>query len=49
MVGVTKGAFAMDALLTDWHGQKWVDLPGRLHCRREYGRLVLEGTFDPGS
>lgn len=40
---------AMDALLTDWHGQKWVDLPGRLHCRREYGRLVLEGTFDPGS
>ena len=21
---------AMDALLTDWHGQKWVDLPGSL-------------------
>lgn len=40
---------AMDALLTDWHGQKWVDLPGRLRCRRTDGRLVVEGTFDPSS
>jgi tRNA(Ile)-lysidine synthase len=33
---------AMDALLTGWHGQKWVDLPGPVRCRREAGRLVLE-------
>jgi len=32
---------AMDALLTDWHGQKWVDLPGHLTCRRRDGRLEL--------
>ncbi|MFC4783190.1 tRNA lysidine(34) synthetase TilS [Nocardioides sp. MAHUQ-72] len=30
---------AMDGLLTDWHGQKWIDLPGHLRCRREHGRL----------
>jgi tRNA(Ile)-lysidine synthase len=33
---------AMDALLTDWHGQKWVDLPGHLRCRRADGRLRLD-------
>lgn len=33
---------AMDALLTDWHGQKWVDLPGHLRCRRHDGRLELD-------
>ncbi|CAI9400421.1 tRNA lysidine(34) synthetase TilS [Nocardioides sp. T2.26MG-1] len=33
---------AMDALLTDWHGQKWVDLPGHLRCRRVDGRLRLD-------
>jgi tRNA(Ile)-lysidine synthase len=32
---------AMDALLTDWHGQKWVDLPGLVRCRRVEGRLEL--------
>lgn len=40
---------AMDALLTDWHGQKWVDLPGRLRCRRVAEQLMLERTFDPRS
>jgi tRNA(Ile)-lysidine synthase len=30
---------AMDALLTDWHGQKWVDLPGHVRCTRRDGRL----------
>ena len=30
---------AMDALLTDWHGQKWVDLPGHVRCTRKAGRL----------
>jgi tRNA(Ile)-lysidine synthase len=33
---------AMEALLTDWHGQKWVDLPGRVRCRRSEGRILLE-------
>jgi tRNA(Ile)-lysidine synthase len=32
---------AMDALLTDWRGQKWVDLPGHVRCRRADGRLHL--------
>jgi len=32
---------AMDALLTDWHGQKWVDLPGHLRLVRREGRLWL--------
>lgn len=30
---------AMDALLTGWRGQKWVDLPGHLRCARSDGRL----------
>ncbi|WP_243056228.1 tRNA lysidine(34) synthetase TilS [Nocardioides sp. SR21] len=34
---------AMDALLTDWRGQKWVDLPGHLRCRRSDGRLSITG------
>jgi tRNA(Ile)-lysidine synthase len=30
---------AMDALLTDWRGQRWVDLPGRVRCTRVDGWL----------
>jgi tRNA(Ile)-lysidine synthase len=30
---------AMDALVTDWHGQKWVDLPGHLRASRRAGVL----------
>ena len=33
---------AVDALLTDWRGQKWVDLPGHVRCRRSEGRLRFE-------
>ncbi|MEP9362486.1 tRNA lysidine(34) synthetase TilS [Nocardioides sp. CN2-186] len=33
---------AVDALLTGWHGQKWVDLPGSLRCSRRDGRLHLD-------
>jgi tRNA(Ile)-lysidine synthase len=33
---------AVDSLLTDWRGQRWVDLPGHLRCYRRAGRLVLE-------
>jgi tRNA(Ile)-lysidine synthase len=36
---------AMDALLTDWHGQRWVDLPGHLRLLRRDGRLELERAF----
>ena len=35
----------MDRLVTDWHGQKWVDLPGHVRAVREGGRL----TFGPNS
>lgn len=33
---------AMDALLTDWRGQKWVDLPGPVRCTRVDGVLRLK-------
>ena len=33
---------AVDALVTDWHGQKWVDLPGRLRAVRRDGLLAFE-------
>ncbi len=32
---------AVDALLTDWHGQKWIDLPGHLRAVRRDGHLVF--------
>ncbi|WP_210503486.1 tRNA lysidine(34) synthetase TilS [Nocardioides xinjiangensis] len=33
---------AVDALLTDWRGQKWIDLPGHRRALRRSGLLVLE-------
>jgi tRNA(Ile)-lysidine synthase len=33
---------ALDALVTDWHGQKWVDLPGRLRALRRDGVIAFE-------
>ena len=36
---------AVDALLTDWRGQKWIDLPGHLRAVRR-GDLV---TFEPAT
>ena len=33
----------LDRLVTDWHGQKWVDLPGHLRAVRHEGLL----TFKP--
>lgn len=33
---------AMDALVTDWHGQRWVDLPGHLRFLRREGLLGFE-------
>jgi tRNA(Ile)-lysidine synthase len=32
---------AVDALVTDWHGQKWIDLPGHLRASREGSALRL--------
>jgi tRNA(Ile)-lysidine synthase len=40
---------AMDALITDWRGQKWIDLPGPLRCVRREGFLVLEQAPAPRS
>ena len=33
---------AADALVTHWHGQKWVDLPGHLRALRRDGVLLFE-------
>ena len=33
---------AMDGLVTDWHGQRWIDLPGHLRFLRRDGRLGFE-------
>jgi tRNA(Ile)-lysidine synthase len=33
---------AVDALVSDWHGQKWVDLPGRLRAVRRDRLLAFE-------
>jgi tRNA(Ile)-lysidine synthase len=31
----------LDALVTSWHGQQWVDLPGGVRGQRRYGRLLF--------
>lgn len=33
---------AVDALLTDWRGQQWIDLPGPVRCLRAGDRLRFE-------
>jgi tRNA(Ile)-lysidine synthase len=33
----------LDRLVTDWHGQRWTDLPGGVRCARHYGRLLFTG------
>ncbi len=33
---------AVDSLLTDWHGQRWIDLPGAVRALRRDGQLVFE-------
>lgn len=33
---------AVDALITDWRGQKWIDLPGHLRAVRRDALLVFE-------
>lgn len=39
---------AVDALVSAWHGQGAVSLPGRVRASREYGRLVLITVLDAG-
>ncbi len=38
---------ALDALVTDWHGQGPVDLPGPVSGRRDCGRLLLARPEQP--
>ena len=48
--GVPAGALTsahiadLDALITGWRGQRWLDLPGGIRCQRRYGRLHLTAT-----
>lgn len=42
---------SIDALVTSWHGQKWIDLPGGIRCERRYGRLLFTAAVrseEPG-
>jgi tRNA(Ile)-lysidine synthase len=38
---------AVDALVTDWHGQKWVDLPGPLRAVRRGGVVGFVSSVPP--
>ena len=48
--GAPAGALAhrhvteIDALVTSWHGQRGVDLPGGVCCRRQCGRLLFDAS-----
>jgi tRNA(Ile)-lysidine synthase len=37
----------IDGLVTDWHGQRGVDLPGGIRCRRRCGRLLFSSAVPP--
>lgn len=37
----------LDALVTAWHGQRWVDLPGGVRCSRRHGRLLFTAQSLP--
>jgi len=36
---------ALDSLVTDWHGQRWIDVPGHLRGVRREGRVFLESAL----
>jgi tRNA(Ile)-lysidine synthase len=40
---------ALDALVTDWHGQRGADLPGGVAARRRYGKLLFVGDRSAGA
>ena len=39
----------LDALVTDWRGQRWIDLPGGIRGQRRYGKLLLVGSNREGA
>jgi tRNA(Ile)-lysidine synthase len=39
---------SLDELVTDWHGQRWADLPGGIRCLRRYGRLLFTSAGGTG-
>jgi tRNA(Ile)-lysidine synthase len=41
----------LDSLVTDWHGQRWADLPGGIRGLRRCGKLIFTGgpPAGPGS
>jgi tRNA(Ile)-lysidine synthase len=39
----------IDALVTSWRGQQWVDLPGGVRCQRQYGRLLFAPRTQGGA
>jgi tRNA(Ile)-lysidine synthase len=40
---------SIDALVTDWHGQSWVALPGSVRARRQGGHIVFQPDPRPPS
>ena len=55
MAGCPHGALAaghleaIDALVTRWRGQRWVDLPGGVRARRLAGKVWFTGSAPGGS
>jgi len=39
---------ALDALVTSWHGQRWVDLPGGVRGTHHCGKLLFTGGHQKG-
>ncbi|HEY7011173.1 MAG TPA: tRNA lysidine(34) synthetase TilS [Streptosporangiaceae bacterium] len=39
----------LDALVTGWRGQRWIDLPGGIRGQRRYGKLLLVGSNREGA
>ena len=54
MAGCPHGALTarhveqMDSLVTGWHGQRWIDLPGGVRARRRDGMVWFTGTEPVG-
>ncbi len=39
----------LDALVTGWRGQRWIDLPGGIRGQRRYGKLLFSGSNREGT
>ncbi|MBO0831660.1 MAG: tRNA lysidine(34) synthetase TilS, partial [Actinobacteria bacterium] len=39
----------LDDLVTNWHGQRWADLPSGVRVERRYGRLLITRSAVPGA